>query len=107
MAVDARAFVKPTFGFRGVHAHGNRVRAAEMRHVRYILAERVVTALMMSHAPTVDPHRCVAEHTVECQPDTFASVFLWQFKRAAVPGDAVRRVLSAQRFETVAAVGGP
>jgi len=30
-----------------------------------------------------------------------------QFKRAAIPGDAVRRILHAERVKTVAAIGGP
>ena len=72
VTVDARAFVKPALGFRRVHAHGDGVLAAEMHHVRDVLAERIVTALVMPHAPAVDPHRRVAEHAVERQPDAFA-----------------------------------
>src|ERR1022692_2754942 len=41
------------------------------------------------------------------QPDAFTFVFLRQFKRAAIPGDAVRRILHAQRVKPVAAIGGP
>src|ERR1039458_3949915 len=72
-----------------------------------VLAERIVAALVTLHAPAVDPNRRVAEHAVERQPDALAFVLLRQFKRAAIPGDAVRRILHAERVKTMAAIGGP
>jgi hypothetical protein len=78
-----------------------------MHHVRDVLAERIITALVMLLAPAVDPHRRVAEHAVERQPDALAFVFLRQIKRAAIPSNAVRRILHAECVKTVAAVGGP
>ena len=107
MPVDARTFVKPAFRFRRIHPHGNRVPAAVMRHVRNVLAERIVAALVMAHAPAVDPYRRVAEHPVEGQPDALSLVRLRQFKRPAIPRDAVGRILYAQGVKAMAAVGGP
>ena len=46
--------------------------AAEMHHVRDVLAERIVAALVPPHAPAVDPNRRVVHHAVERQPDAFA-----------------------------------
>ena len=76
-----------------------------MRHVRDVLAERVVAALVPSHEPAVDPDRRVAEHAVECQPDALAGILRRQVKRAAIPADAVLRKARPDRLEAVAAVG--
>jgi len=104
MTVNPRAFVKPALAFRRVHAHGNRVLAAEMQQVRNVLAERIVTAFVMSHTPAVDPDGRVAKYAVESQPDTPSLVFPSQVKGAAIPTDAVGWILCAQRLESVTAV---
>src|ERR1035441_764398 len=107
VTIDAGAFVKPALHLRRIHTHGNSVLAAVMHYIRDVLAERIITAFVMPYAPSINPHRRVAEHTIESQPDAFAFVFLRQFKRAAIPGDAVRWILHAQRLETVTAVRSP
>ena len=105
VTVDARALVKPALELARVHANGNEVPAAELHHVRDVLAEGIIAALMPPHQPAVDPDRRVAHHAVEREPDAFAFVLLGQLKCAAIPANAVGHKARAERLETVAHVG--
>src|ERR1035441_1670038 len=74
MAINAGAFVEPTFKLRRVNAHGDSVPATETDDVSDVFAERIVAALVVAHKPAVDPDFRAAVNAVEGQPDSFARV---------------------------------
>ena len=104
MPVNPRALVKPALELARVHLHRHEILPAEPHDVRDVLAETVVAALVPRHQPAVHPHRRVAEHAVERQPDTLAGIFLRQLERPAIPADAVLVKTRPHRLEPVARV---
>ncbi len=105
VAINARAFVEPALELRRVHLHGDDVALAELHHVRDVLAERVIAALVPAHDPAVDKNRRVAIHAIERQPDALAFIRLRQLERAAIPADAVRLEARPERPVAVVHVG--
>ncbi len=97
VAVDAGAFVEPALAEGGVHAHGDDVPGAVVKHVAEVDLEAAVAAAVAADDVAVAEHDAVAEHAVEFQADPLAQVLRRNLQHAPVPADAGLRIGAAQR----------
>ena len=105
MAIDARALIEPSFGLCRIDANGHQVLLTKFHHIGNVVAEAGVSALVMANKPAVHENRAVAKYAIEFQPNATVGICLCKIERAPIPTDAVLRKGSAERLESVRAVG--
>ena len=102
VAVDSRALVEPAVARRGVHAHQQHIAAAGIGKIGDVEAEGIVAAAVAADVEAVEDHHGFAVGAVELDRDALARVRRGKLEDAAVPADAGRRIVAAERIEAFA-----
>ncbi len=102
VAVDAGALVEPAVARRGIHANQQNIAAAGIGEIGDVETERIVAAAVAADVEAVEDHHRLAVGAVELEGDALACVVCRKLENAAIPADARRGIVAAQRIEAFA-----
>src|SRR5580704_1204730 len=98
MAIESRAFVKPSLGKSRIYADCKNIFVAVIYKIRDVKTERSVAAEVLAYIMSVQHYHCVPEHAVKFYGDALSGVGCRKIKHSAIPPDASFRKIAADWF---------
>ena len=102
MAVNTSPFIKPALILAGIGTNNQDVLFPEPDVIGHVETEFRISAHIASHIMPVEPHFTITEHTIEADPDSFATVGFRERESPAVPSYGAFGEDTSRRLESMA-----
>src|SRR5438067_1109505 len=87
VTIDARAFIKPAFDLRRVHAHDHHIPPTIVDVIGDVQSKAAIAALVLTNQTAVEPHMAIAEDAVKFNRQAATLIALGNIECAAIPAD--------------------